>query len=57
MREVFNGFAASFDEQLLKNLHYRAPQILEALVERLGAPQAALDVLDAGCGTGSCADR
>lgn len=55
VREVFNGFAASFDEQLLKNLHYRAPQILvEALVERLGAPQAALDVLDAGCGTGLC---
>jgi predicted TPR repeat methyltransferase len=55
VRKVFDGFAASFDEMLLKNLHYRAPQVLvAALVERLGAPQASLDVLDAGCGTGLC---
>ncbi|SEI41551.1 Predicted methyltransferase, contains TPR repeat [Frateuria terrea] len=56
VRELFDGFADSFDEQLLKNLDYRAPQVLvEALAERLDAPAAALDVLDAGCGTGLCA--
>jgi len=55
VRQVFDGFAASFDEMLLKNLDYRAPQVLVgALVDRLGAPQATLDVLDAGCGTGLC---
>lgn len=55
VRQVFDGFAASFDEMLLKNLNYRAPQVLVgALADRLGAPQAMLDVLDAGCGTGLC---
>jgi len=55
VRQVFDGFAASFDELLLKNLDYRAPQVLlAALTDRLDAPQAAFDVLDAGCGTGLC---
>jgi predicted TPR repeat methyltransferase len=55
VREVFNGFSASFDELLLKNLNYRAPQILvDALGARLPPPDASLDVLDAGCGTGLC---
>ncbi|KRE88300.1 methyltransferase [Frateuria sp. Soil773] len=56
VREVFDGFADSFDEQLLHNLGYRAPQVLvDALARRLPAPSGALDVLDAGCGTGLCA--
>lgn len=55
VRQVFDGFAASFDEMLLKNLDYRAPQVLvAALVDRLRPARAALDVLDAGCGTGLC---
>ena len=55
VRSVFDSFAASFDEQLLKSLDYRAPQFLvAALAGRLGEPQARLDVLDAGCGTGLC---
>ncbi|HET6803831.1 MAG TPA: tetratricopeptide repeat protein [Frateuria sp.] len=56
VRELFDGFADSFDEQLLKNLDYRAPQVLAAaLGEVLGLPARTLDVLDAGCGTGLCA--
>ncbi|HTO39436.1 MAG TPA: tetratricopeptide repeat protein [Rhizomicrobium sp.] len=56
VRNVFDGFAESFDEQLLKNLGYRAPQVLtDALKQVLEAPQSRLDVLDAGCGTGLCA--
>jgi predicted TPR repeat methyltransferase len=56
VRDVFDGFADSFDEQLLKNLNYRAPEVLiEALGKVLPAPAARLDVLDAGCGTGLCA--
>lgn len=55
VRQVFDSFAASFDEQLLKNLDYRAPQILVAALTRgLDAPRAELEVLDAGCGTGLC---
>ncbi|WP_372392672.1 tetratricopeptide repeat protein [Xanthomonas sp. NCPPB 3582] len=56
VRELFDGFADSFDEQLLHNLDYRAPQRLtEALAACLPAPGAALSILDAGCGTGLCA--
>jgi predicted TPR repeat methyltransferase len=56
VREVFDRFADSFDEQLLHNLDYRAPQVLaDALAAVLPPPSAALDVLDAGCGTGLCA--
>lgn len=55
VRDTFDRFAASFDQQLLQYLDYRAPQVLvDALKSVL--PQAAgkLDVLDAGCGTGLC---
>lgn len=50
----FDRFAESFDEKL-KSLEYRAPELVaEAL--RGFAPDAAraLDILDAGCGTGLC---
>ena len=54
--KTFDHFAASFDEVLLQRLDYRAPEMLCAsLAEVLGPPQSALDVLDAGCGTGLCA--
>ena len=56
VRDVFDKFADSFDEQLLKNLSYRAPQVLAAaLSEVLPGASGELDVLDAGCGTGLCA--
>ena len=56
VRELFDGFAESFDEQLLNNLDYRAPQVLAAALDAvLGAPAGTLEVLDAGCGTGLCA--
>jgi len=56
VREVFDAFAESFDEQLLKNLNYRAPQVLaEALANVLPGAIGAFDILDAGCGTGLCA--
>lgn len=55
VRGLFDKFADSFDEQLLHNLDYRAPQVLvAALGGVLDAPAAALDILDAGCGTGLC---
>jgi len=56
VRDTFDGFAESFDEQLLKNLDYRAPEVLTAaLASVLPAPASSLDILDAGCGTGLCA--
>lgn len=53
VRASFDGFAASFDRQLLENLEYRAPQVLaDALAAVLPPPATGLDILDAGCGTG-----
>lgn len=57
--DVFDDFAGSFDERLTA-LEYRAPQLVgDALATLLGPPPAmpALDVLDAGCGTGLCAQH
>jgi predicted TPR repeat methyltransferase len=51
---VFDSFANSFDAKLAK-LTYRAPEFIAVAVARHCAPAAkALDVLDAGCGTGLC---
>jgi predicted TPR repeat methyltransferase len=54
VQKVFDSFAASFDAKLEK-LHYRAPDlVMQALRAAAGEPQAALHVVDAGCGTGLC---
>ncbi|HEY6514250.1 MAG TPA: tetratricopeptide repeat protein [Burkholderiaceae bacterium] len=51
---MFDSFAGSFDAKLEK-LGYRAPQlVVDALRQVAGAPQAALDIVDVGCGTGLC---
>jgi predicted TPR repeat methyltransferase len=51
---AFDAFATHFDTKLAQ-LHYRAPQIVAALVADSGVAAAkALDILDAGCGTGLC---
>lgn len=53
--KTFDRFASTFDEKL-KFLDYRAPELSAAAVrQEIGEPRAALDVLDAGCGTGLCA--
>lgn len=53
IRDLFDRFAHSFDEQLIGHLAYRAPEALIAALDALPA-RSALDVLDAGCGTGLC---
>jgi predicted TPR repeat methyltransferase len=54
VEQVFDAFAGSFDAKL-EMLHYRAPELVaEALAAVAGEPQAALDIVDAGCGTGLC---
>ena len=50
----FDGFAESF-ERKLEQLSYRAPWLVaDAIKESRLEPAGALDVLDAGCGTGLC---
>jgi len=54
VQQVFDSFADSFDAKL-ETLHYRAPELVaQALAEAAGKPRGALDVVDAGCGTGLC---
>ena len=54
VRQTFAGFAEGFD-RILTHLDYRAPALVaEAVRSAVGAPAGALDVLDAGVGTGWC---
>jgi predicted TPR repeat methyltransferase len=50
---TFDGFAESFDDVLMGRLEYRAPALVGEALKRIeGEPRGALDVVDAGCGTG-----
>ncbi|MGE5184076.1 MAG: methyltransferase, partial [Acidobacteriota bacterium] len=51
--DLFDTYAASFDQQLVGGLQYRAPQALAALLAGLGAvADRSWCVVDLGCGTG-----
>jgi predicted TPR repeat methyltransferase len=58
--EVFDSFAASFDETLQKRLKYRAPELLADAIKavlsttELASAPTAWTVVDFGCGTGLC---
>jgi predicted TPR repeat methyltransferase len=54
---LFDGYADTFDEHLVKKLDYRAPQEVHGAVMRHVGPAGRgpvppLDILDGGCGTG-----
>lgn len=53
VRETFDHFAEDFDQQLIKDLEYRGPELIHGLYRQV-CPDAVkeLDVLDLGCGTG-----
>lgn len=51
---TFDRFAATFESKL-ERLGYRAPSLVAIMIEESGIPKnGALEVLDAGCGTGLC---
>ena len=53
VRSLFDRSAQDFDQTLLEELKYRAPQILlEAVTAVLPPAAPRLDILDLGCGTG-----
>ena len=53
--DLYAGFATDFDT-VMQRVDYIGPMLVEAVLAReLGTPNADLDVLDAGCGTGLCA--
>ena len=52
---LFDGCAAYFDQHLVDDLEYNAPQSLHRAVSRLvDSNRQELDVMDLGCGTGLC---
>jgi predicted TPR repeat methyltransferase len=54
VEQVFDDFAASFDEKLAR-LGYRAPELVAAaLADALPAPARQFEIADLGCGTGLC---
>lgn len=55
VQQIFDDMAESFDAHLVDNLNYSAPTlVVDALATVLPPPDATLDILDAGCGTGLC---
>lgn len=52
VRALFDGYAGSFEHDVLGKLQYRAPQLLRQAVARVRPGAARLDILDLGCGTG-----
>jgi predicted TPR repeat methyltransferase len=60
VRTLFDGCAEQFEDRLVTSLQYRVPQLLEQILsrwlKRTGAePVKPMAMLDAGCGTGLCA--
>jgi predicted TPR repeat methyltransferase len=53
VRNMFDTYAAEFDEDLTRNLGYRVPELLLETITAV-APGRRFDVLDLGCGTGLC---
>jgi predicted TPR repeat methyltransferase len=53
VRNLFDNYAPRFEAELTGTLAYRTPDELAALLPRAGlVAEEAMDVLDAGCGTG-----
>ncbi len=52
VRHLFDQFSADYDERMIGNLGYAAPQILFELANMVMPGQAGLNILDLGCGTG-----
>ena len=53
IKEIFDNFAEDYDQQLIDDLDYKAPELLHALFCTVAKPEkAAYSILDVGCGTG-----
>jgi predicted TPR repeat methyltransferase len=52
VRHLFDQFSADYDNRMIGQLHYAAPQILFDLAGLVMGPRENLAILDLGCGTG-----
>ena len=50
----FDHYAETFESKLVDSLSYRVPEMVGEALRDLAIPDATLNVLDAGCGTGLC---
>lgn len=55
--DLFNEYAATFDDQLVTKLQYQAPQQIGLIVQKLNFPSQQVRALDLGCGTGLVAEQ
>lgn len=56
VRELFDGFAANFDNHLMDKLEYRVPGALRMLLDKGPRRKSYNHCLDLGCGTGLCGE-
>ncbi|MDQ6437399.1 methyltransferase domain-containing protein [Mesorhizobium sp. LHD-90] len=54
---LFDQYADSFDEALVKSLGYRAPHLLEAAIRAAAPDRRFRRAIDLGCGTGLMGER
>ena len=52
--QLFDHYAANFDQHLVQTLQYRTPELIGAALQRVGMAGDS-EVLELGCGTGLCA--
>jgi predicted TPR repeat methyltransferase len=52
VRHLFDQFSADYDNRMLGQLSYAAPQILEQLADLVLPGRSGLTIMDLGCGTG-----
>lgn len=52
VRHLFDQFSTDYDERMLGQLHYQAPQTLRELAGFVIPGRTSLAILDLGCGTG-----
>jgi predicted TPR repeat methyltransferase len=52
IEQLYDHFAAFYEDNVVGDLHYQAPQLLIRAIESAGLPPSDLNVLDLGCGTG-----
>jgi predicted TPR repeat methyltransferase len=52
VRHLFDQFSIDYDARMIRQLIYRAPQILRELADLVMAGRDGLSILDLGCGTG-----
>lgn len=52
VQELFDGYAETFDAQLIGKLHYKTPELIGNMVKKHIDTLKQYNILDLGCGTG-----